>query len=172
MSNDELLRYIAQHMVTKEDILDMTTRDDLKTLEAKMATKDELKALEAKVATKNELKALEAKVATKDELKALEAKVATKDELKALETSVAVCFKNFEEKMVTKDELRESENMILTEVDRIQERAEEHYTELSTRIRNLENKVVVRSEQSTINLLVEVVSTLKTDVEYLKTKIS
>lgn len=38
--------------------------------------------------------------------------------------------------------------------------------------RNLENKVVVRSEQSTINLLVEVVSTLKTDVEYLKTKIS
>ena len=61
--NDELLRYIAQHMVTKEDILDMTTRDDLKTLEAKMATKDELKALEAKVATKDELKALETKVA-------------------------------------------------------------------------------------------------------------
>ena len=56
-------------MVTKEDILDMTTRDDLKTLEAKMATKDELKALEAKVTTKDELKALEAKVATKDELK-------------------------------------------------------------------------------------------------------
>ncbi len=51
MSNDELLRYIAQHMVTKEDILDMTTRDDLKTLEAKMATKDELKALDHKRCT-------------------------------------------------------------------------------------------------------------------------
>ena len=62
--------------------------------------------------------------------------------------------------------------MILTEVDRIQERSEEHYAELCTRIRNLENKVVVRSEQSTINLLVEAVSTLKTDVEYLKAKIS
>ena len=126
-----------------------------------LATKDELRALEAKMATKDELKALEAKMATKDELKALEAKMATKDELRALEA-----------KMATKDDLRETENMILTEVDRIQERSEEHYAELCTRIRNLENKVVVRSEQSMINLLVEVVSTLKTDVEYLKSKIS
>ena len=118
MSNDELLRYIAEHMVTKADIAGMATKDGLKNL----ATKDELRALEAK--------------------------------------------------MATKDDLRETENMILTEVDRIQERSEEHYAELCTRIRNLENKVVVRSEQSTINLLVEVVSTLKTDVEYLKAKIS
>lgn len=107
MSNDELLRYIAEHMLTK----------------------DEFRALEGN--------------------------------LEALET-----------KMATKDDLRETENMILTEVDRIQERSEEHYAELSTRIRNLENKVVVRSEQSTIALLVDVVSTLKTDVEYLKAKIS
>ena len=144
MSNDELLRYIAEHMVTKADIAGMATKDELKNL----ATKDELRALEAKMATKDELKALEAKMATKDDLRALEAK------------------------MATKDDLRETENMILTEVDRIQERSEEHYAELCTRIRNLENKVVVRSEQSTINLLVEVVSTLKTDVEYLKAKIS
>ena len=107
MSNDELLRYIAEHMLTK---------DEFRTLEGN---------------------------------------------LEALET-----------KMATKDDLRETENMILTEVDRIQERSEEHYAELSTRIRNLENKVVVRSEQSTIALLVDVVSTLKTDVEYLKAKIS
>ena len=145
MSNDELLRYIAEHMVTKADIAGMATKDELKNL----ATKDDLKNL----ATKDELKNL----ATKDELKNL----ATKDELRALEA-----------KMATKDDLRETENMILTEVDRIQERSEEHYAELCTRIRNLENKVVVRSEQSTINLLVEVVSTLKTDVEYLKAKIS
>ena len=105
MSNDELLRYIAEHMVTKADIAGMATKDDIKD-------------------------------------------------------------------MATKDDLRETENMILTEVDRIQERSEEHYAELCTRIRNLENKVVVRSEQSTINLLVEAVSTLKTDVEYLKAKIS
>lgn len=105
MSNDELLRYIAEHMVTKADIAGMATKDDIKD-------------------------------------------------------------------MATRDDLRETENMILTEVDRIQERSEEHYAELCTRIRNLENKVVVRSEQSTINLLVEVVSTLKTDVEYLKAKIS
>ena len=144
MSNDELLRYIAEHMVTKADIAGMATKDELKNL----ATKDELRALEAKMATKDELKALEAKMATKDDLRALEAK------------------------MATKDDLRETENMILTEVDRIQERSEEHYAELCTRIRNLENKVVVRSEQSTINLLVEAVSTLKTDVEYLKAKIS
>ena len=144
MSNDELLRYIAEHMVTKADIAGMATKDELKNL----ATKDELRALEAKMATKDELRALEAKMATKDDLRALEAK------------------------MATKDDLRETENMILTEVDRIQERSEEHYAELCTRIRNLENKVVVRSEQSTINLLVEAVSTLKTDVEYLKAKIS
>ena len=154
MSNDELLRYIAEHMVTKADIAGMATKDELKNL----ATKDELKNLATKdnlknLATKDELKNL----ATKDELKNL----ATKDELRALEA-----------KMATKDDLRETENMILTEVDRIQERSEEHYAELCTRIRNLENKVVVRSEQSTINLLVEVVSTLKTDVEYLKAKIS
>lgn len=149
MSNDELLRYIAEHMVTKADIAGMATKDDIKD----MATRDDLKNL----VTKDELKNL----ATKDELRALEAKMATKDELKALEA-----------KMATKDDLRETENMILTEVDRIQERSEEHYAELCTRIRNLENKVVVRSEQSTINLLVEVVSTLKTDVEYLKAKIS
>ena len=136
MSNDELLRYIAEHMVTKADIAGMATKDDIKD----MATRDDLKDL-----------------VTKDELKNL----ATKDELRALEA-----------KMATKDDLRETENMILTEVDRIQERSEEHYPELCTRIRNLENKVVVRSEQSTINLLVEVVSTLKTDVEYLKAKIS
>lgn len=136
MSNDELLRYIAEHMVTKADIAGMATKDDIKD----MATRDDLKDL-----------------VTKDELKNL----ATKDELRALEA-----------KMATKDDLRETENMILTEVDRIQERSEEHYAELCTRIRNLENKVVVRSEQSTINLLVEVVSTLKTDVEYLKAKIS
>lgn len=136
MSNDELLRYIAEHMVTKADIAGMATKDDIKD----MATRDDLKNL-----------------VTKDELKNL----ATKDELRALEA-----------KMATKDDLRETENMILTEVDRIQERSEEHYAELCTRIRNLENKVVVRSEQSTINLLVEVVSTLKTDVEYLKAKIS
>ena len=105
MSNDELLRYIAEHMVTKADIAGMATKDDIKD-------------------------------------------------------------------MATRDDLRETENMILTEVDRIQELSEEHYAELCTRIRNLENKVVVRSEQSTINLLVEVVSTLKTDVEYLKAKIS
>lgn len=149
MSNDELLRYIAEHMVTKADIAGMATKDDIKD----MATRDDLKNL----VTKDELKNL----ATKDELRALEAKMATKDELRALEA-----------KMATKDDLRETENMILTEVDRIQERSEEHYAELCTRIRNLENKVVVRSEQSTINLLVEVVSTLKTDVEYLKAKIS
>ena len=149
MSNDELLRYIAEHMVTKADIAGMATKDDIKD----MATRDDLKDL----VTKDELKNL----ATKDELRALEAKMATKDELRALEA-----------KMATKDDLRETENMILTEVDRIQERSEEHYAELCTRIRNLENKVVVRSEQSTINLLVEVVSTLKTDVEYLKAKIS
>ena len=154
MSNDELLRYIAEHMVTKADIAGMATKDDIKD----MATRDDLKNLVTKdelknLATKDELKNL----ATKDELKNL----ATKDELKALEA-----------KMATKDDLRETENMILTEVDRIQERSEEHYAELCTRIRNLENKVVVRSEQSTINLLVEVVSTLKTDVEYLKAKIS
>ena len=136
MSNDELLRYIAEHMVTKADIAGMATKDDIKD----MATRDDLKNL-----------------VTKDELKNL----ATKDELRALEA-----------KMATKDDLRETENMILTEVDRIQERSEEHYAELCTRIRNLENKVVVRSEQSMINLLVEVVSTLKTDVEYLKSKIS
>ena len=136
MSNDELLRYIAEHMVTKADIAGMATKDDIKD----MATRDDLKNL-----------------VTKDELKNL----ATKDELRALEA-----------KMATKDDLRETENMILTEVDRIQERSEEHYAELCTRIRNLENKVVVRSEQSTINLLVEAVSTLKTDVEYLKAKIS
>ena len=136
MSNDELLRYIAEHMVTKADIAGMATKDDIKD----MATRDDLKNL-----------------VTKDELKNL----ATKDDLRALEA-----------KMATKDDLRETENMILTEVDRIQERSEEHYAELCTRIRNLENKVVVRSEQSTINLLVEVVSTLKTDVEYLKAKIS
>ena len=145
MSNDELLRYIAEHMVTKADIAGMATKDDIKD----MATRDDLKNL----VTKDELKNL----ATKDELKNL----ATKDDLRALEA-----------KMATKDDLRETENMILTEVDRIQERSEEHYAELCTRIRNLENKVVVRSEQSTINLLVEVVSTLKTDVEYLKAKIS
>ena len=127
MSNDELLRYIAEHMLTKDEF--RTLEGNLEALETKMATKDELRALEGN--------------------------------LEALET-----------KMATKDDLRETENMILTEVDRIQERSEEHYAELSTRIRNLENKVVVRSEQSTINLLVEVVSTLKTDVEYLKTKIS
>lgn len=154
MSNDELLRYIAEHMVTKADIAGMATKDDIKD----MATRDDLKDLVTKdelknLATKDELKNL----ATKDELKNL----ATKDELRALEA-----------KMATKDDLRETENMILTEVDRIQERSEEHYAELCTRIRNLENKVVVRSEQSTINLLVEVVSTLKTDVEYLKAKIS
>lgn len=154
MSNDELLRYIAEHMVTKADIAGMATKDDIKD----MATRDDLKNLVTKdelknLATKDELKNL----ATKDELKNL----ATKDELRALEA-----------KMATKDDLRETENMILTEVDRIQERSEEHYAELCTRIRNLENKVVVRSEQSTINLLVEVVSTLKTDVEYLKAKIS
>ena len=154
MSNDELLRYIAEHMVTKADIAGMATKDDIKD----MATRDDLKDLVTKdelknLATKDELKNL----ATKDELKNL----ATKDELRALEA-----------KMATKDDLRETENMILTEVDRIQERSEEHYAEICTRIRNLENKVVVRSEQSTINLLVEVVSTLKTDVEYLKAKIS
>ena len=154
MSNDELLRYIAEHMVTKADIAGMATKDDIKD----MATRDDLKNLVTKdelknLATNDELKNL----ATKDELKNL----ATKDELRALEA-----------KMATKDDLRETENMILTEVDRIQERSEEHYAELCTRIRNLENKVVVRSEQSTINLLVEVVSTLKTDVEYLKAKIS
>ena len=154
MSNDELLRYIAEHMVTKADIAGMATKDDIKDMATgddlkNLVTKDELKNL----ATKDELKNL----ATKDELKNL----ATKDDLRALEA-----------KMATKDDLRETENMILTEVDRIQERSEEHYAELCTRIRNLENKVVVRSEQSTINLLVEVVSTLKTDVEYLKAKIS
>ncbi len=153
MSNDELLRYIAEHMLTKDEF--RTLEGNLEALETKMATKDEFKALEAKMATKDELKALEAKMATKDELRALEGN------LEALET-----------KMATKDDLRETENMILTEVDRIQERSEEHYAELSTRIRNLENKVVVRSEQSTIALLVDVVSTLKTDVEYLKAKIS
>ena len=127
MSNDELLRYIAEHMLTKDEF--RTLEGNLEALETKMATKDELRALEGI--------------------------------LEALET-----------KMATKDDLRETENMILTEVDRIQERSEEHYAELSTRIRNLENKVVVRSEQSTIALLVDVVSTLKTDVEYLKAKIS
>lgn len=126
MSNDELLRYIAEHMLTKDEF--RTLEGNLEALETKMATKDELRALEGN--------------------------------LEALET-----------KMATKDDLRETENMILTEVDRIQERSEEHYAELSTRIRNLENKVVVRSEQSTIALLVDVVSTLKTDVEYLKAKI-
>ena len=145
MSNDELLRYIAEHMVTKADIAGMATKDDIKD----MATRDDLKNFVTKDERKN--------LATKDELKNL----ATKDEVRALEA-----------KMATKDDLRETENMILTEVDRIQERSEEHYAELCTRIRNLENKVVVRSEQSTINLLVEVVSTLKTDVEYLKAKIS
>ena len=127
MSNDELLRYIAEQMLTKDEF--RTLEGNLEALETKMATKDELRALEGN--------------------------------LEALET-----------KMATKDDLRETENMILTEVDRIQERSEEHYAELSTRIRNLENKVVVRSEQSTIALLVDVVSTLKTDVEYLKAKIS
>lgn len=127
MSNDELLLYIAEHMLTKDEF--RTLEGNLEALETKMATKDELRALEGN--------------------------------LEALET-----------KMATKDDLRETENMILTEVDRIQERSEEHYAELSTRIRNLENKVVVRSEQSTIALLVDVVSTLKTDVEYLKAKIS
>ena len=127
MSNDELLRYIAEHMLTKDEF--RTLEGNLEALETKMATKDELRALEGN--------------------------------LEALET-----------KMATKDDIRETENMILTEVDRIQERSEEHYAELSTRIRNLENKVVVRSEQSTIALLVDVVSTLKTDVEYLKAKIS
>ena len=127
MSNDELLRYIAEHMLTKDEF--RTLEGNLEALETKMATKDELRALEGN--------------------------------LEALET-----------KMATKDDLRETENMILTEVDRIQERSEEHYAELSTRIRNLVNKVVVRSEQSTIALLVDVVSTLKTDVEYLKAKIS
>ena len=100
-------------------------------------------------------------MADRDDLRDQEAEMASKDDVRALEA-----------KMASKDERRETENMRLTEVDRIQERSEEHYAELCTRIRNLENKVVVRSEQSTINLLVEVVSTLKTDVEYLKAKIS
>ena len=57
MSNDELLRYIAEHMLTKDEF--RALEGNLEALETKMATKDELRALEGN------LEALEAKMLPK-----------------------------------------------------------------------------------------------------------
>jgi len=101
--------------------LNVATKDDIKTLEAKMATKDDLKALEGRMATKEdvaavreEVKRLGERMATKDDLKALEARMATKEDLQRFATkedlerfATKEDLKRLEERMATKEQVED-----------------------------------------------------------------
>jgi len=89
--------------------LNVATKEDIKTLEAKMATKEDLRALEARMATKEDLE----KFATKEDLKALEGRMATREDVAAVREEV----RRLEERMATKEDLKALETRMATKED-------------------------------------------------------
>ena len=63
-SLDELIAFLQEHMLTKEEALGFATKDDLKSELTGFATKDDLQSELTRFATKDDLKAF----ATKDDL--------------------------------------------------------------------------------------------------------
>lgn len=121
MAEKELLNALSEMMDTKlaEIRSSMATKEDV----ANMATKEDIVSMATKedianMATKEDI----ASMATKEDI----ANMATKDDLSNL---------------VTKDDLRETENMILSEVDRVQEKSNKHYRALKEEICQLRMEV-------------------------------
>jgi len=82
--------------------LNVATKDDIRTLEARMATKEDLQRFATKedlerFATKEDLKRLEERMATKEDIKRLENKMATKEQFESLAISVEEMARDFVE---------------------------------------------------------------------------
>ena len=85
--------------VLEEDHQNLATKDDIKSLEAKMAT--DIKFMEAKMATKEETQSI------REDIKDI------RGDIKSLESKMAGDIKSLEAKMVTKAELNKINNNMI-----------------------------------------------------------
>lgn len=93
--------------------------------------------------------------------------------LQAISDMMDSKLQNFATKDTLDAKLTETENNILTELDRVQVKTNEHFERVEKRLDNIELTMrSIKLENSTVNLLVETVSDLKDKVDQLEQKIS
>ena len=101
--------------VFEEDHQNLATKDDIKSLEAKMAA--DIKFMEAKMATKEETQAIREEIKDiRGDIKSMEARMATKEETQAIREEIKDIrgdIKSLEAKMVTKAELNKINNNMI-----------------------------------------------------------
>ena len=75
--------------VLEEDHQNLATKDDIKSLEARMATKDDIRFLEAKMVTKEETQSIREDIKDiQGDIKSMEAKMVTKSELNKINNNM------------------------------------------------------------------------------------
>lgn len=116
---EALKKDVVLNMATKDDIRNMATKDDI----ANMATKEDM----LNMATKEDM----LNMATKEDIQ----NMATKDDIANMATKKDIA------NLVTKEDLRYTENVILSEVDRVQEKSNMHYHKLKDDICQLRREI-------------------------------
>jgi len=112
----ELLSSIAGNMITKDDIKDMATKDDIRSIWDVMATKDDIRAIWDAMATKDDLEGL--RIATKADIEEL--RVSMKADIEELRVSTKAEFEEL--RYVTSQELQVAHDSLKQSIDALTDR--------------------------------------------------
>ena len=97
----------------------------------------------------------------------------TNDDLLAISQLLDTKLQNFATREELDSKLRELENNILEEVDKVQEKANDHFKRVEKRLDDIETEVhASKLQNDTLNLLLRRIDLMQDEINELKKKVS